>query len=617
MKKLRLCFWVTTLLIISVAPALAWDFTMAGQFEWRYRYFGRANGYQDLFGDMRFQDSSLNTTGSVIGFAGPNFYRGYNGGTVAAPVAMPTGSNGSNLMIVRGGFSLADSDAFANDQRMSFEPEIKVNNALRLVAKMDLAGTRAKYNHRDFQTNGPLDRWYQDRVSQNAFDTAMIPSINQYYLVAQLPWGVVQMGARHCLFGISSAQGYNFRNDSLQFIIPYGPFRFAPQIWIAREPPDGYGSFIPYGGTTGPYPGTVPDYDSGQHPKIFWCTVVLYDRGPFSFWLGRAEWMRHTSAADLSGAGFSGVRVTYPNGPFNAPMKYQFGSQDFDMIYYFACVKFNNGRFFANVEGYWQAMDTHYLGVGTPSTGFISGAPPLYNEQSEIVAEYGALCGPAKIGGLFAWSGGPALNNGNPTKVYNGIAIDHIATDNYNYLLFHTYGGGNDAPWRAGKPFTQDDNGAMADAYALAARMDYAVAANLNVWGSYLWASRVEENGWLAGQKSSSGTPSVGTGVSGAWTVPDAQKWKNTAVPGAGAQSSMNPYVDNSFLGWEAGVGVNWKLLEGMTFASRYAYWQPGPWFDQAYQVVGQLPSGAATANGFMQGRSAIQAFEGSILIDF
>ena len=85
-------------------------FHHGGQFEWRYGNLAHANGYQDLFGDMRFQDSSLNTTGSVIGFAGPNFYRGYNGGTVAAPVAMPTGSNGSNLMIVRGGFSLADSE---------------------------------------------------------------------------------------------------------------------------------------------------------------------------------------------------------------------------------------------------------------------------------------------------------------------------------------------------------------------------------------------------------------------------------------------------------------------------------------------------------------------------
>ena len=102
-------------------------------------------------------------------------------------------------------------------------------------------------------------------------------------------------------------------------------------------------------------------------------------------------------------------------------------------------------------------------------------------------------------------------------------------------------------------------------------------------------------------------------------------------MPGAGAAAGMNPYVDDNFLGWEAGCGIGWKLLENMTFSGRYAYWQPGPWFDQAYQVVGMSngvvgPSfGAAGATGaaahndgaFMQGRSAIQAIETSIFIDF
>ena len=90
MKKLWLGILATLLLTVFVAPAFAWDFTMSGQFEWRYRYLGRANGYQDLFGDMRLQDSPIMTaipgTTGPIGFAGPNFYRGYNG-TTAAPMA--------------------------------------------------------------------------------------------------------------------------------------------------------------------------------------------------------------------------------------------------------------------------------------------------------------------------------------------------------------------------------------------------------------------------------------------------------------------------------------------------------------------------------------------------
>ena len=76
MKKLWFGLLATLLLTIFVVPAFAWEFNMTGQFEWRFRYFGRAGGYADLFGDRRFQDSPLNNTGVLTGFAGPNYYRG-------------------------------------------------------------------------------------------------------------------------------------------------------------------------------------------------------------------------------------------------------------------------------------------------------------------------------------------------------------------------------------------------------------------------------------------------------------------------------------------------------------------------------------------------------------
>ncbi len=74
----------------------------------------------------------------------------------------------------------------------------------------------------------------------------------------------------------------------------------------------------------------------------------------------------------------------------------------------------------------------------------------------------------------------------------------------------------------SGIAFTNDENGQMADAWRLAARLDYAVAANLNIWGSYMWANRVEENGWLAGQKDWNGNPATGWQDSGFWTAADA-----------------------------------------------------------------------------------------------
>ncbi|MGC8605222.1 MAG: hypothetical protein ACP5VS_16265, partial [Desulfomonilaceae bacterium] len=117
MRKVWLGILGTLLLAMFVAPAFAWEFKMEGQYEWRYRYFGRANGYQDLFGDMRYQDNPfLFTTANgvgPIGFAGQNLWRGFNGSPL---IPMQTGDSGGNngsgftgqLRIVRGGNSYAD-----------------------------------------------------------------------------------------------------------------------------------------------------------------------------------------------------------------------------------------------------------------------------------------------------------------------------------------------------------------------------------------------------------------------------------------------------------------------------------------------------------------------------
>ncbi|MDA8405714.1 MAG: hypothetical protein M0T73_02495 [Deltaproteobacteria bacterium] len=621
MKKLWFGILATLLLAVFVAPAFAWDFSTMGQFEWRYRYIGRANGYQDLFGDMRLQDNPLLTfpagTGP-IGFAGPNFWRGYNGPNGGA---MTTASWGSSVKVVRAGFAFADADASEYDQRMTFLPEIRINNAIRLRGNIDLASIRQKYNHRDMVTNGPMDRWYQDRMSQNAFDTAMIPSVNQWHLTAQLPWGLLSAGARDFPWGPGAVLGYNTRNDSLLFVLPYGPFRIIPQFWLANNP-DGFGAFLPYGGI-GPLPNTVVNMDNGTHFPVWWSVVATYTNGPVDMGGGFLQRTLHSNNANLVGEGFVGLRPAVYN-PGLPPTIYGYGGMDQAILAFTTYLKYNNGRFFANLEYWWGNIDTYFLGYGVLDAhrpaATVSGAPQMYTEGSMAFAELGAMCGPAKLTAMFAWSGGQALNNGNPTKAYSGIAINNQATDPYNYLLFHTYGGGNDAPWNAGIAFTNDENGQMADAWCLAGRLDYAVAANLNIWGSYMWANRVEENGWLAGQKDWNGNVATGaTNPLGLWTAADAVAWKNSAMPGAGG--NMNPYVDSCYLGWEADMGVDWKLLENMTVCSRYAYWQPGTWFDQAYQVVGLNAGGTVAANapygGFMQGRSAIQSFSSSIMIDF
>jgi hypothetical protein len=205
--------------------------------------------------------------------------------------------------------------------------------------------------------------------------------------------------------------------------------------------------------------------------------------------------------------------------------------------------------------------------------------------------------------------------------------VNYQVLQPYSYLMFPIYGGGNNT-------FNADGTGELSDGFCYAGRLDYAVASNLNVFGSYIWAHRLENAGTLAGSYlcSSDASGSDNSGVapfpsglySYARNAKRGQAWKsaNTGVAAAG----LNPFVDDGFLGWEAQAGFSWKLLEGLTFNCKYAYWQPGDWFTQAYRAFSQVGSinaaGALTqvgldGQGMLIGRDAIHAMDSSFLIEF
>ena len=75
--------------------------------------------------------------------------------------------------------------------------------------------------------------------------------------------------------------------------------------------------------------------------------------------------------------------------------------------------------------------------------------------------------------------------------------------------------------------------------------------------------------------------------------------------------------MSDGFIGWEMNYGIDWKLLEGLTFRGRYSYWQPGEWFREAYQSVVFDPTGNVTTTGVLESRDAIQALQGSFVINF
>jgi hypothetical protein len=317
----------------------------------------------------------------------------------------------------------------------------------------------------------------------------------------------------------------------------------------------------------------TPDRD--QKNDVFLAGALTFESGP----------LRIVGAAFVRR--YHGIHIAKDNGiPFPPPpaIPFEFVGDSEDFIPVFA-FQYCNGRFFANVDYAARIASTHYIGFR-----------PRFTEAYHFFTEFGALFGPIKLSLVYAIASGLVLNDGNPTKEYLPWPISYEAMEPYEFLLFNTYGGGNNM---YGGFFVQDGHGMMGDAYAFAGRVDYAVAANLNVWGSFIWAHRLERAGTYAGQFSETGS---------------------ITLPGApfmianGAGTGM--YVPDGYIGWEANLGADWKLLEGLTWRARYAYWQPGEWFDFAYQAIAPR-GGVIVNNAIMKGRDAIHALKGSIVIDF
>jgi hypothetical protein len=108
----------------------------------------------------------------------------------------------------------------------------------------------------------------------------------------------------------------------------------------------------------------------------------------------------------------------------------------------------------------------------------------------------------------------------------------------------------------------------MTDCCVYATRLDYAAAANLNVYGSFLWAERLSKGyGWGYIQ------PAL-----------DANEIPTGAISMSrkGTFADSSPAIPDNGLGWECDFGLNWKFLEGYAMDARFGYWQPGKWFNFA-----------------------------------
>ena len=559
-KKLGLVYvGLTALLVITLSgPALAWEFQLKGTFAWSYEWYNQ-QGSKGFFGNY-------NVDAANQGTANLNFWSG--------------GLFDTNFV--------SGANAGWSYIQVDFDPTIKINSALRLYAHYRLGSWGDPAASRYTTEDAP--------GIKNAFSEGQW---TQFWVAANLPWGVFGIGKRPWKFGtgLQYDGSDSSTTESMTLTAPYGPFdigiafypfRFAGSsgIWVINWSNRNVHAFAdPYN-----LPAYVDPYDDT-----------------------RTRSGEYYSRADRSGA-FSNdflAYVTYSNGPISMGILGAYGSYhvgpeanlrglnekpivvplDADLFHGTVYEKYNNGRFFMNSELAWLYWTDRFgsnpatnsplpWGPNMPSGPPTKLAAPQtrYIAQLKAAIETGILAGPAKISFLGLWSPGPDRRNGMYIDRQPAAFVRHPAYDTrlgnyslivpYSFLFAYNYGSGLNG-------YNLSSDGYIRDAFVLAGRLDYAVAANLNLFGSFFWAQR-NSDGYEWGclrPEISDDTPARATGNIDFSRV----------TPGPYmSQNNLTPNITDRALGYEIGLGVNWKLLEGWTCGINVSYWAPGKWFSYA-----------------------------------
>jgi len=442
---------------------------------------------------------------------------------------------------------------------VKFWPTLKINEAIRVRAQYRLGMYGDPTGDNDYWTQGALGA--ETVVSEGKWTL--------FWVNTQTPWGTLAVGKRRWIFGtgLQYDGSDNASTESITLVAPYGPFaigfglypwRFAgssPQPSTSPTPPT---PGVP--GTPAP-PGYQDPYDLGgfQH----------FNRSDFSGDFSR-DLLGFVTYSDGSlQAGALGVYGSFHIGPEAILGANPSSAQSTEIFHGCFFTKYNNGRLFFNAEAAWLYYSDRFRGQRALQLG--TNARDI--EQWRFMTEFGVLAGPAKMTLLYAWQPGPDRRQGILIGKQPAAFIWHPTYDRflsnfsvfrpYAYLFSYFFGSGLGA-------YNLTVDGYIRDASVLAARLDYAVASNLNLFCTGFWGERTS-HGYPWGFIGPNDAAFNGVPVNG-----------NVGLRNfSGAAGSPN--IPDRSLGYEFDAGFEWQLLEGWSLSGTFCYWQAGKWFTYAF----------------------------------
>ncbi len=500
------------------ADVYAWEFSLEGSFSTTYESYGQ-QGNSGFFGPF-----DLDRSNGVGGLAAGD-YASLNTWVGAQVEHLSSGANASRQFF---NFDLA--------------PEIRLNKAIRF---------RGAYRLGDY---GDPDA--SDYIANTRPGTDVATSDGQWtmwWVTAQTPWGIIALGKRPMTWamGLQYNGESNITTEGVALISNYGPFRFSygfrPYFQQPPNPRAGQRTFPYYN-----------IFDTNGIRSLANRVFFTYRTGPLDTGIIYA-WLRWHAG---------------PESQNSQAGRQAFRPYDEDFRHGSAYAKYNNGRFFFNAEAAFLERITRR---GMPFNRAVAQGP-LYFESWRYLAEMGAYAGPAKLSLLYTFLPGPDRRAGRrinhqPFHQMPPFGCYDVHRP-YSYLLGYAYGGGVDA-------FNLNGNGYINDASVLAARIDYSVAANLNLHGSFLWAHRNSHGYGWGYIRPSQDEEVVITGVAGG-NVQGQLEYTPSITYQSNGGATPAPAIPDGDLGWEAVIGMDWALLEQYGFSASVAYWQPGKWFNYA-----------------------------------
>ena len=528
-RKLSM-IWVCFLVIpVLAAPGFAWEFKMTGGMYWTFQ-FANQTGNQGFFGPYNV-DNGLNTSTANL-----NYW--WSGPVVAQNTVTGHDANSSYFYV-------------------TMEPVIKINPAVRLQGRLRLGFWNVPIASIYFTENAP--------GADNAMSEAQW---TLFWATATMPWGTIGIGKRAWKFGtgLQYDGSDGLSTESLILNAPYGPFDLGIAFYPHRAATAGQTI------TVDPYDLVVKAYyDPADKSGVIMRdveTFAVYNNGPIQIGTLVAYGAYHIGPEG---------QLVNPTGlpiPPSVPVLAQ------DSFYFHGTTftKYNNGRFFFNGEAAWLYWSDRLTGPALLGVGVTT--PPLPSqrdtEQWRYMTETGVMSGPGRLTLLSVWSPGPDRRNSQLIGRQSAAFVWHPTFDTflgnydvlrpYSYLFTYNYGAGFDA-------YNLSLDGYLRDAWVLASRLDYAVAANLNWYGTFLWADRTSNGyGWACISPNDINMPPQFTNRIG----------NDGNVQFALNGAAGSPNIPDRSLGWEVTTGVDWQILDGLTVGFLAAYWQPGRWFSYA-----------------------------------